>query len=669
MNHANKLTLSWRIALAISKPDEAFESVKAFLLEHRGVVDEVAFFETFSHHLYMPLEDFEENAAVFSGRIAVIKRDGIPSVGINVLTTIGHINEGWDVFSPLPFQTMVGHDGAVSKSCACPNTPQMRDYIAQKYALFAETRPDFIWVDDDIRLFNHGIDYGCFCPACLDIFSKTTGKRFDRESLVKQFNRPSGEAVRRAWVEQNERSLESLMAHIETVVHKINPDIQMGLMTTSETEHITTYSGQAYGLWFRALKASKARPGGGFYSDERPLDMFDKAICMARQCALLPDSVPERQYELENFPYAPLRKAVTTVINECTLALAAGCNGIAFNALGMTRSNAMMLGEREPLMRRVAEARPFWEDLVAHVGDSRLSGFCPAWHPRLLAHRVVRDGEDWLGDSPFYEIRRPNVLARLGMPLCVEHFGNGVILHGRVAEAFDDDQLRQMLAGPVLMDAFALEVLAQRGLEHLCGVRLAGWLDNGVAERMTDDPLNGSLANRLRDIRPEFWHDPLSTSACLEPQEKGVHVLADLESFLAERRDPCMTAFENDLGGRVVVMGHAPWRFIEMKREQLLNVADWAMNGGLPVRIRQDVPVIPMVRLSSDRTEGIIILLHTGLDNLTEVTVEVRGPVRSVQLAIPGQPKESLPVKLEAGHCSVMLHNVRPWQVLALCLG
>ncbi|MFC1451721.1 hypothetical protein ACFLSJ_00065 [Verrucomicrobiota bacterium] len=665
--NGNTLRLSWRIGLHMSRPDDAFESLRELLLKHRNVVDEVAFFETISHHLYLPLEFFRENADVFRRRIATLKSDGIPSVGINVLTTIGHVNEGWDVFDPLPFQAMIGHDGAVSKSCACPNTPEMRDYVAAKYALFAGINPDFIWVDDDIRMQNHGVGYGCFCPTCLDIFSKTTGKSFDRESLVKELDSPEGGASRQAWVEQNARSIESLLAHVERAIHDVNPDIRTGLMTAGV--EWTTYSGQAFDRWFPALKACKARPGGGFYSDERPIDMFHKALSTARQCVLLPDDVSDRQYELENFPYSSLDKAVTTVVNECTLALAAGCNGVAFNALGMWEPNDRTFNEKEPLMRRVAQARPFWEAFVAHAADHPLSGLWPAWHSRLLAGRAIEEGEGWLDWSPFHEIAMPNLLGRLGLPVCAERPGNGVVLSGHVAEVFGDEELRQMLAGPVLMDAFALEILTQRGLEDLCGVRLAGWLDNGVAERLTDDPLNGSLAGQLRDIRAEFWNDAFMKSARLEPRGEGVRVLSVLETYLGERRGPCVTAFENALGGRVVVMGHSPWRFLGAKREQIMNVADWAMRGRLPVRIPENVPVIPMVRLSPDRAHGVVVLLHTGLDPIECMTVAVRAPETPVCLSGPGRR----PVPLEAcgeQHCwSVKLRDVEPWQVLALFLG
>jgi hypothetical protein len=326
---------------------------------------------------------------------------------------------------------------------------------------------------------------------------------------------------------------------------------------------------------------------------------------------------------------------------------------------------------RERLMRRLTNVRPFWEQLVAQMNGCALTGFFVAWNPRLMARREVHKGEAWLGYSAWHDVTKPEVLAGLGLPLTMQRArGDGVILSGRVAEAFTDSELRHMLSGAVMMDAFALEVLTARGLGHLAGVRVEGWLDNGVAERLTNDELNAPTPNALRDIRSEFWGDPYLKSARLKPLAKGVRVLSVLETYLGERRnDACVTAFENSLGGRVVVFGHAPWKFVEVKRPQILNVADWAMRGKLPVMIRETVPVIPFARLSANRKRGAIVLLNSGLDAIPQMTVEVRAPATKVCLAAPGRKTVSLKSQKEKNGWSVTLRDLEPWQVVALLLG
>jgi len=657
--------LAWRIGINHWEPDDAFERLQAFLVEHLDIVHEVALFDTITHHLYIPLDLYEARAALLGRRLRALKAAGIPSAGVNVLCTIGHINEGWDYMPPLPFQAMVGHDGSLSKGCACPNTPELREYVRAKYVMVARQHPDFIWVDDDIRMHNHGVAFGCFCQTCLSIFSKETGQEWTREALVAAFDDPARGDVREAWVNHNIKTLESLLAEVADAVHSVAPEVALGLMTAGPGW--TTYSGQAFDRWFSALRATKSRPGGGFYSDDTPMEMYHKAIEVGRQRAGLPAAVTDVQYELENFPYQMLRKAPGSVANECTLALAFGMNGIAFNALGMGRK----LDEYRPIMERVRVARRMWDQLLPAVDGLATVGLWPAWTARLMARRKVRPGESWLYGDRRYSQTIADVLAGIGLPLSVDPPSCGTVLAGRIAEAFSDDDLCRILAGGVLMDSETLTVLEERGLAHLAGVRVVQRRDNGVTEQFTDDPLNGAAAGDWRDARIEFWGDARGMADVLEPLAEKVRVLAMLRNYFGQIYGPCMTAYENELGGRVVVAGYAPWMFLYSadKREQLLNVADWLTRGALPVRVQEPVRLVPVARLSDDRARGAIVLLHAWLDPVENVTVHVRAPLTQVAMLTADGDLVPLSPKPAEGGWSVTLGPLPAWSVAALLLG
>jgi hypothetical protein len=660
------LKLAWRIGVNNYETDAAFERLLAVLCSHRTIVDEVCLFETVTHHLYIPPEPLAERIATIGRRLTSLREAGVPSVGVNVLTTIGHMNEAWDYMPPLPMAPMVGHDGSVSRGCACPNTPELREYIRAKYALVAVLRPDFIWVDDDIRMHHHGVTYGCFCETCLRLLAEWSGFEHSRESLVAALNEPGAGEVREAWVEQNVRSLELLMAHVAQAIHSVDPAIETGLMTAGPGW--TTYSGQALDRWFTALEAVKSRPGGGFYNDDCPKQMIHKAFEVGRQRHGLPDTVTDRQYELENFPYHTLRKSSRSVTNECTLALASGMNGIAFNALGGGEGS---LDDYLPLLARIGEHRHLWETLVSHAADLPTAGLWAAWHPRLMARRTVKPGEDWFAAGGSYNTTIPYMLAEIGLPMATDAPGEAVVLSGRVAEAFSDEELRQFLARGVLMDTASLEVLTERGLGGLTGVRIGRRVDNGVMERYTDDPLNGPHVGEVRDCRIEFWGDARGQADVLEPLAQGVRFLANLETYLNEQYGPCLSAYENDLGGRVVVMGYAPWMFIHSgaKRTQLQNLADWITRDRLPVRIRETVPLVPFVRLSEDRSKGLVVLLNAGFDPIESVTVEVRAPeTPEVRALGPSGSRELRTARTDRGW-SVVLIGIGPWTTEGLLWG
>ncbi|MBC7286629.1 MAG: hypothetical protein H5T86_01000 [Armatimonadetes bacterium] len=479
------------------------------------------------------------------------------------------------------------------------------------------------------------------------------------------FDDPAREDVREAWVNHNVATLESLLADISSAVLEEAPDVALGLMTAGPGW--TTYSGQAFDRWFTALRAEKARPGGGFYTDQAPISMYHKAIEVGRQRAALPASVTDVQYEMENFPYQLLRKAPGSVANECTLALAFGLNGIAFNALGMGRK----LDEFRPIMARVRVARRMWDRLLAAADGLPTVGLWPAWTPRLMARRKVRPGESWLHGDRRYQQTVADVLAEIGLPLSVDPPSCGTVLAGRIAEAFSDEELRRILSGGVLMDSEALLVLQERGLAELAGARVARRYDNGLTEQFTDDPLNGTAAGDLRDARIEFWGDARGTADLLEPMDDGVRVLALLGNYFGETCGPCMTAHENELGGRVVVAGYAPWMFIHSadKRLQLLNVADWISRGTLPVRIEAPARLIPVVRLSHDRTRGAVVILNAWLDQVEQATVYVRAATREVSLLTDdGQLTPLTPVPCSDGW-SVSIGPLAPWSTVALLIG
>ncbi len=662
---AEKLTLSWRIGLPLWETDDAFGRLLDLMKEYRPVVDEVALFETITHHLYIPLDEYAQRMELAAQRLDVCREAGIPSVGINVLCTIGHINEGWSYMPPLPFQAMVGHDGGVSTGCACPNTPEMRAYVQAKYKLVAAARPDFIWVDDDIRMHHHGVAWGCFCPTCLDLFAKKAGRKYEREELARAFDEPAQGRLRHLWIEQNIESLESLLGDVAAAIHQVDPQILIGKMSTGVGW--TTYSGQALERWYTALHATKARPGGGFYSDATPMEMYGKAIECGCQRASLPPAVTDVQYELENFPYQRLKKSATAVVNECTLALAYGLNGVAFNMLGTPTTQEDIL----PWMQSIPPARPMWEKLVAHTIGLPTAGLWPAWSSQLMAKRAVRQGESWLGRQPQYDITRPVTLGEIGLPIAADAPGCGVVLCGRVAEAFSDVELKDMLAGGVLMDSSTLEVLAERGLDHLTGVRLAKRLDNGMMERFTDDELNGRAAGQLRDARIEFWGDAKGMGDVLEPVAAGVHILTTMEDYFYRPQGPSMTGFENELGGRVVVMGYAPWIFLHSagKRLQLQNVADWISHGTMPLRVDETVPLVSVVRISADRQRGAVLLLNAGMDEIPEANVQMRFATRQARLLAIGQDDRVLELQPGKTGGRITLRNIPPWSSRVILLG
>ncbi len=186
------MTLSYRISLLQTRCDEQFARLLEFLKAHRPVVEEVSLFTGFTHHLYVPLDEFAARCEMLGRRLDQLRAAGFASAGINMLCTLGHVDEAWDFWPPLPFDRMVGHDGTPAHSSACPTSPELLEYNRRTYRLVAQARPDFIWVDDDVRIHHHTIPWPCFCQRCIRLFAgKFPGAPKTRKELVKRWTPPA----------------------------------------------------------------------------------------------------------------------------------------------------------------------------------------------------------------------------------------------------------------------------------------------------------------------------------------------------------------------------------------------------------------------------------------------------------------------------------------------
>jgi hypothetical protein len=649
------MLLAYRVGPSQWRSDRTFARLLELLAAYPGAADEVSLFdETFPTVAYTPLEDVERTADALRQRLAALHTAGFGSAGINVLFTLGHVDISGRNLPELPFQAMVGHDGTVSNVCACPNSPEFRAYTVERYALMAAAKPDFIWVDDDFRMFSHGPMYPCFCPICLDKFGHDGG----RETLVARLNAPQSGDLRRAWSEFCAASLESVCADIHQAVTTVDPDIELGLMTVGYS--LSTYGNYPVGRWMVALGARRGRPGHGYYTDHVPRELLNKALDVGRLARHYPQQVETIEYELENYPYVTLDKATRTVLNECTLALMVGCNGIAFNVFSDTLGT---VEAQVPLVGAIAAKRPAWAALVEGATDLPLVGLWPADHLQLMANREV-DDSGWFWEGGPYDIQRPNQVAEMGVPLTTDpRSACGVLLAGRIAEAFTDDELRDMLSGGVLMDADALQVLWSRGLGELTGVRVGERFSGDVIERLTDHPMNGRYAGDGRKALGDRGQGPCSLVALAE----GVGDLAHLIDHDGTDRGCCLSTYVNELGGRVAVSSYAPWQRLGRGavRHRLLAVTDWLSEGRLPAIIEPMVRVVPLVRVSEDGQRVAVVLLNVALDPTGPLRMRLRACPKHVSL-VSADGAVSLPVEAGDNEVVVTVPPIPAWDTATL---
>ncbi len=638
-----RLTLSWRIWTPIWRHADTFAALVDWLTAHPRAVDEIALFSDFIHVPGKPIEQVRDDASLLAERMAALREAGVASVGINVLGTMGHgIHRG---ARPMPFEPNITPEGGPGKGL-CPSDPAFRRYVSQLYTAMAEARPAFIWVDDDVRMTVGE----CLCERCL----AGSGMGLDRPALVAALNSPEGGEVRRRWSEYLADTLVALCDEIRRAIDAVDPAIETGLMVVGYS--IQTHGQYDIGRMIEALRTSRVRPGCGYYNDDAPRQLLTKVVDVGRLVRDCPPRVANIQYELENWPYITLDKAVATVIHECTASLMMGCNGVAFNALSECATQFI---EYDPLAEAVEAQRPVWQGLLDAADGLPIVGFWPADHPERMARREVKEGEGWALRGGPYDINTALQLGEMGIPLTPDSAGAcGTLLTGRIAEAFSDEELRAMLAGAVYLDPDALEVLWSRGLGELTGVRPGAMVEH-CFERQTAHALNGPDAGAGRRVM--HYAD---VGRPLEPMADDVADLAHLVREVDESdAGCCLSLFENPLGGRVAVSSYSPWIRLgrSAKRRQLQAVFDWLARGRMPVRIDATVRVWPVLRSDPSTGRSVLMLLNTALDATGPLAVRLLGEARRAWRLTPAGP-EPLSVRSDGPFARIDLPALAAWE-------
>ena len=158
------------------------------------------------------------------------------------------------------------------------------------------------------------------------------------------------------------------------------------------------------------------------------------------------------------------------------------------------------IGEYEPMISKIHQARPFFDLMVQRMGRSTLTGIHPAWG-REAAAMMDPEGGNWYAAYDLLAGRIPEFV-RIGLPLAYDpKYATVTLLSDDNANAFSDEELKEILSGGVYMDAKALATVNTRGLGRLTGFTCENEIGADALEVLTDHPLNGAYSGYRRDSR------------------------------------------------------------------------------------------------------------------------------------------------------------------------
>ena len=630
-------------AIRLRKPQtdrpEVWKATLEQFAKHRAGVDEV----WFSTGICFPKMDEHRTAAKrLSAAAEELRKLGIlPSLQIQA--TIGH----GDAFtryadnSGMTWQGFVSENGSVAKGCNCFRAPAFLAYMREMSALYAAAvKPYAVWIDDDIRIINHGgPGWGCHCEYCLGQFAKKEGQEYTRQQLVAAMKKDTALAARwRAFAFEGEVTL---VGTIGEVVHAVSPATRMCQQQPGACfpEHRLLYeaSHAATGL------PVGMRPGAGAYFDHDARAQIGKAYALALQI----DTIGQLPFidricpEIETCPRSFACRTGRGVLLEGLEALSQGMNSLSALAIDAGFETPEWYGDEilAPLARNAAMLKRY----VAVSAGAARCGYGVSGNP---ASALLT------GSLPLKPLVRGarSDLAR--------------IVTARVAqEAVDGgaDAVKHLLTENLLIDGGAASILFKAGYGAEIGLAGCEPLDGNLRERFMDDPINAEFKAR---------ETPVSGRAFFLAPAAGAKAVSGYYSDAnsAFWREAATVMFEDKSGRRRVVFGHDAFTSALMVASgdrvvQLHRLADWASYGKAPVLVETPTRSFVQPRVRADGTLASVVFVNASVGATPSVRLRLRGvsAQKAVWAAFDAADVE-LGVTCDGSDALVTLPSVPAWE-------
>ena len=518
--------------------------------------------EEFSHGLPTVERIKDYQPKLFQIRNELAKIDVVFS--INPWVTLGHRDFGRDCTGTFPDMTfMTGPDGTTCKACACPLCAGWRSYITELWQVYAEPEPAVIWVEDDIRTFNHRpVRFGCFCDAHLSRFSEKAGRRVAREELAAAILAPGApHPYRKIWLDLQAEIMVETAAVLERAVHSVSPRTRLGLMSSDPPRHAA--EGRDWPAFTKALAGPLelvSRPSMAIYRETSLRGLYESAhnLRLTRSC-LPVDTIVET--EVENIPFTQYSKSNQFTFLQMALSFAMGSHGVTMNLFD--HAGTPMAAD-PTIGRMLADSKAFLNGIVQRCRDGGINRGIGILHHHRGSDTMVLEEDAEFPDLIQDGFGWRSVLESLGFGTTFES-ADVVALSGQTIRAYDDDEVRQLLSHGVLIDLGAARALIEMGFEALIGVSVKREFrlhenEPLAAEEFVDpeftpqvDPTTAGeevLGAYLTLSLPSIGSDGRAGELALRP---GARILSRMVDADRIGRYPFLTIFENCLGGRIAI--------------------------------------------------------------------------------------------------------------------
>jgi hypothetical protein len=574
----------------------------------------LAFNEHFQTPPHPDLDRVRKHAAILKRRFADVRAHGL-SPHINYFVTLGHA-AAKPASTMNMYQEIIDGNGNQVLGCLCPLDTAFQQYICEAYRIYAEEcNADTIWIDDDFRLYDRegSETLQCFCDLHLDMFAERVGKRYEREELMGllvEHGKPDRE-LRREWFAMQGETLVQLIDKLRESVLSANPNTGMGIMIPHVP--VNFLSGRDLNKEFTALATAAhpapwVRTGGGFYTDERPLDLLEKVIQVADPIPAIVDVPALICCEIENYPFIQGKKSAHA------LGLEMYMNAISGNGLLSFSIQDGYLGMpfvTDAVENTITGMKPYIQALTNEKeGMVRKGVSVPYPKNRIEIGELERDKL-----TPYWNFN----MARLGIAQAPTD-ATPVILSGQIVELYERVELERMLEKGAILDAEAYYLLQQRGILADCPIVLK---KEPFATKVQMEKISvGHAPSWIKDrMIPTRWHVWFNTEYTIGAGE-GAEVWSAL--FDTEGLPVSAGVVVADRPYRIAVVPYTGQPLRELGRQWLLQqVVNYVSMASLPVMVERILELYPV--WYDNGAEAVLGLSFFGLENYPNVDLWLPG--------------------------------------------
>ncbi|MBN1437754.1 MAG: hypothetical protein JW936_11835 [Sedimentisphaerales bacterium] len=594
---------------------------------------------------------------------------------LNPWITFGHCDRGRDGSVNIPgLQTMVDWTGIQDKCCACPLSPAWREHVVKVWTEYAKLNPAVIWLEDDLRTFNHRpVTISCFCDLHLARFSERIGEKVTREQLTAAIIKSENpHPWRKEYLDmQRDVILETVKIMIDAV-QAVSPETSFGLMSSGPRAHCM--EGRDWHKLADVMSPNGkliSRPPLGSYAECSLRGLYFTADSIKITRYVLPEGTIE-QTEVENVPFTAYSKSLNFTFLQMAASYALGCEGVTMNLFDHCGST---MADDPDMLQMLASEKKYLNSLAAAAqGPARQRGVQLLFSTKHGYNKHLDNAVDasalaandyWIAET----------LETLGLPTTYSD-ENVKATIGQMLRNYSDDEIKQLLSGGLFLDAVAASVLFERGFGDYIGIKQIAPpvciddLEPLSAEEYHNKSFGGAKAKMMTLTVPNLFSRPSYSQAQLSDKAKLISSLVDPD---VQRKYPSMFAFENSLGGRVVV--HLlDWTTAcgssfnnHYRREQLQNVMRWLSRDTLSAVVPDNV--FPLLIRRDLQHATIATIFNLTLDPYPQAKIELydQRQITDIHVLSPTgswQCSKALTVASNKNHHSILyskpLDHARP---------